>query len=86
MSLYIDIDNVTHMLLATGWYEVTEDSFNLDAYEFHDLRELLVGGGTVDGVPATGFTFTTVIDGGRTVMSGPLTAILAVREPPSDDS
>jgi len=34
MSLAIDIDAVTAVLLADGWHEVMDDSFCLDAYEF----------------------------------------------------
>jgi hypothetical protein len=34
MSLAIDIDAVTAVLLADGWHEVIDDSFYLDAYEF----------------------------------------------------
>lgn len=34
MSLMIDIDNVTAVLLADGWHQVHGDSFDLDAYEY----------------------------------------------------
>jgi hypothetical protein len=33
MSLYIDVDRVSSVLLADGWHAVAEDSFDLDAYE-----------------------------------------------------
>lgn len=34
MSLAIDINRVTHVLLQDGWHEVSMSSFDLDAYEF----------------------------------------------------
>ena len=36
MSLWIDLNRVTTVLLADGWHHVTNDSFDLDAYEFQD--------------------------------------------------
>lgn len=85
MSLAIDVDTVTAVLLADGWHTVAEQSFNLDSYEYiwhhpgHDRYdgefEVLHSGGT-NGVCATGFEFTTT-EG--SYMTGPLTAILAVQ-------
>lgn len=74
MSLHIDVDDVTAVLLDDGWHEVLEQSFELDAYEcfFEDQRVL--GGGT-DGISATGFAFTA--DDG--VICGPANAIRALR-------
>jgi hypothetical protein len=34
MSLPIDVDNITHVLLADGWHEVHDASFGTDSYEF----------------------------------------------------
>lgn len=34
MSLAIDVDDVTAVLLADGWHEVANRSFELDAYEY----------------------------------------------------
>ena len=34
MSLAIDVDNITHVLLADGWHEVHDASFGTDSYEF----------------------------------------------------
>ncbi|HVC04931.1 MAG TPA: hypothetical protein VND88_09670 [Candidatus Acidoferrales bacterium] len=34
MSLGLDVDLVTHVLLADGWHTVLERSFTLDSYEF----------------------------------------------------
>lgn len=75
MSLAIDVDNVTAVLLADGWHTVVDDSFNLDAYEYTWQGEALHGGGQ-SGVCATGYAFT---DSDGDSLAGPLTAILAVR-------
>jgi hypothetical protein len=34
MSLYINPGKVTAVLLADGWHDVADDSFDLDAYEY----------------------------------------------------
>ena len=45
MSLAIDVDRVIQVLLADGWHEVLDDSFDLDAYEFiHSSRPIHKGG------------------------------------------
>ena len=80
MSLAIDIDSVTGVLLADGWHEVINDSFDLDAYEYMqgegERRTMLFGGGHEKLIPATGFTFQSA---GSEWITGPLTSILAVR-------
>ena len=84
MSLAIDIDKVTNVLLADGWHEVVDDSFTLDAYEFvWDVAQ-------PDGNPQTELYF-----GGHRVpgfefhdretaswFAGPLASIIAVRRTP----
>ena len=86
MSLLIDIDKVTAILLADGWHDVfrQEDgtsSFDVDSYEYAEVDtdgepHLLHGGGD-SGVCAVGFRFQeNRLD---FCISGPLTAILAVR-------
>lgn len=78
MSLRINTDSVVSVLLIDGWHDVYNSSFDLDAYEFgiggRDW-DLLHGGGD-SNVCATGFSFLTDV---RSRMSGPLTAVLAVR-------
>ena len=78
MSLRIDVDKVVAVLLADGWHEVADQSFDTDAYEFVHDGGTILSGGQSDGVCATGFTFTTK-EAHR--VSGPLTAILAVKTP-----
>ena len=82
MSLNIDIDTVTEVLLEDGWHQVEDESFDLDAYEYLERWEnhgqkksypLHSGGNS--GVCSTGFIFE---ENGAVVM-GPLTAILAVK-------
>jgi hypothetical protein len=34
VSLAIDVDHVTEVLLADGWHIVAEQSFTLDSYEY----------------------------------------------------
>jgi hypothetical protein len=79
MSLYIDTDKITEVLLTDGeWYEVEDGSFDLDSYEMHWDGRLVLPGGAVDGIPATGFTFKTPYEG---YIYGPLTSVVAVRTP-----
>lgn len=75
MSLYIEVDEVTEVLLADGWHAVTDKSFNLDSYEYHWGETVLHGGGN-SGVCATGYTF---VDADGDTLFGPLTALLAVK-------
>jgi hypothetical protein len=88
MSLCIDVNAVSAVLLADGWHEVAHASFNLDAYEYawsgdasligtNYLDMKLLHGGGESGICATGFGFEAP-DGSR--MFGPLSAVLAVRE------
>jgi hypothetical protein len=81
MSLAIQIDKVTHVLLPCGWYEVKNRSFDTDAYEFVE-GERPLGGGDGVLVPYTGFRFVVKDDseGPDLVIKGPLTSVLAVRE------
>lgn len=83
MSLLIDPNAVTAVLLTNGWHEVGQrdgvSTFNLDAYEFGYIQDdgeitILHGGGR-SGVCAAGFQFETAGE----YVSGPLTAIFAVR-------
>ncbi len=91
MSLSIDIDRVSRVLLADGWHEVLKFSFDLDSYEFVQSDEedqefglhqrnsephVLLAGGRVQGVPATGATWREA-DGSR--ICCPITAVLAVK-------
>jgi len=84
VSLAIDVDNVTEVLLADGWHVVLRDSFDLDSYEYISANEyqrerddftLLHGGGN-SGICSIGFSFLT---GAHTRMAGPLSAVLAVK-------
>ncbi len=77
MSLAIEVDEITAVLLADGWHEVDEGSFELDSYEYAwEAGNTMLHRGGQSGVCANGFEFRGV-DGHR--IAGPLTAILAVR-------
>lgn len=87
MSLAIDIDKITEVLLVDGWHKVAMNkqgisTFDLDAYEYIQQRGehkdplLLLPGGNEQLVPATGFNFA---ESGGSIIYGPVTAILAVR-------
>ena len=78
MSLAIDVDEVSAVLLADGWHEVGDQSFSLAAYEYIHGGATIHKGGEA-GLTSTGFRFS---DAGGYVMYGPLTAILAVRYNP----
>ena len=75
MSLNIDIDDINEVLLADGWYSVHDQSFVLDSYEYMWQGDAVHGGGE-SGICSTGFSFK--VDNG-TKITGPLTAVLAVR-------
>jgi len=71
VSIAIDTDKVTNVLINSVWYAVKGSSFYLDAYEYLD-------GSIISSHPqcSTGFSFDTT-EGD--IMSGPITAIKAVR-------
>jgi hypothetical protein len=83
MSLAIDIDKVTAVLLTDGWHQVKDASFAIDSFEYLWYQRggdrdpmILLGGGDEPLIPARGFGFTTTDDDN---LSGPLTSILAVK-------
>lgn len=82
MSLAINPELVSAVVLATGRYQVRPGTFDLDSYEYvaphsnPDRDGMVLHGGGNSGVCATGFDFIVEPDGHR--MLGPLTAILAV--------
>ncbi|MBO4270407.1 hypothetical protein [Microbispora triticiradicis] len=83
MSLAIDVDRVAFVQLADGWHEVINGTFDLDSYEYvrrHGNHEQTLHGGGNSGVCATGYVFSTRLGDRLVVMSGPLTAIVAVAE------
>lgn len=81
MSLAINVDRVVAVLVAGVWYRVGGASFDIDSYEFvagdPDEQPPIVRlpGGSVQGVPSAGATWTG--DDERTFCV-PLTAIQAV--------
>lgn len=78
MSLYIDTEKITQILLASNggrWTQIVPGSFDLDSYEFQS-GEVLAHGGGESNVCATGFIVRE--DGTDTIICGPLTSLIAV--------
>jgi hypothetical protein len=81
MTLTINVHAVTDVLLDDGWHSVADQSFELDLYEFHDgdgpdARVLLHHGDY--GLCPAAFRFS---EGPlRGTVTGPLSAVLALRE------
>lgn len=73
MSLAIDLDDVTAVLLADGWHGVLGQSFVVDAYEYVWRAEQHGPGGL-------GYSFDTDINGTLCTLAGPITAVLAVQQ------
>lgn len=73
MSLAIDVDRVSSVLIAGSWYTVANNSFALDSYEYLWNGDALPQDPLL---PASGFAFT---EPNGYVVAGPLTSILAVR-------
>ena len=67
MSLAINIDEVDRVLLADGWHEVANQSFEIDAYEFtgpnSDIEHMRLVGGQEALLPAAGATWMEVYEG-----------------------
>ncbi|OBK75442.1 hypothetical protein [Mycobacterium sp. 1164985.4] len=85
MSLAIDVNSVTAVLLPDGWHKVADRSFDLDSYEFvefhpdpHRNPYPPLSGGQETLIPACGFRFIEDDDEG-TPIEGPLTSVVAVR-------
>ena len=88
MSLAINVDRVSAILLDGGWHEVAfvgegdnlKSTFNIDSYEFvkaEGLARQLRHGRGWSGVCPAGFRF--VDPATQSEVYGPLTAIVAVR-------
>lgn len=75
MSLALQLDKVSWVLLANEWYEVYQQSFSLDSYEYLWEEQIIHGGGQ-SGLCAIGFMFE---DTSRNHLAGPLSSIQAIR-------
>lgn len=81
MSLWIDVSEVTRVLVGGQWFDVDPRSFDLDAFEFCS-DDVMIHGAGEGGVCAKGFSFTS--NGKR--ISGPLSAVKAVETKDSGQS
>jgi hypothetical protein len=93
MSLAIDVDNITHVLLADGWHEVRDASFGTDTYEFVGGERTgdspMLEGGQEKHIPAAGHRGSTTREHIAAegfsfteddhILCGPLTSVLAVK-------
>ena len=77
MSLHVDREKVSAVLLPDGWHTVLDHSFDLDAYEYHDEDRPIFEGDQVTGIPSTGASWLDKQSGAYIVC--PLAAVLAVR-------
>jgi len=77
VSLMIDTDLVVSVLLADGWHDVANNSFDFDAYEFHCPRQL--GERFYPQPPEVCCTGATWVDGEGRRYYCPATSVLAVR-------
>jgi hypothetical protein len=93
MSLAIEVDDITHVLLADGWHTVHDASFGIDSYQFM-WREGMGDGPILEGgqekhIAAAGHRGSTSREHiaaagfsfteGDHVLCGPLTSVLAVK-------
>jgi hypothetical protein len=93
MSLAIEVDDITHVLLADGWHTVHDASFGIDSYEFIWREGMgdspMLGGGQDKHIAAAGHRGSTSREHiaaagfsfteGDHVLCGPLTSVLAVK-------
>ena len=79
MSLAIDIDEVSEVLLADGWHAVLDESFYVDAYEI--LGDTRPSKMRVDYSHGAGFAFKeTLPKSGEVVWTkGPMESVIAMR-------
>jgi hypothetical protein len=82
MSLAINPELITKILLADGWHEVEPNSLIIDAYEYVEDGVFLFGGSSTNSLTDTGASWREK-DGTR--VDCPMTAILAVRTRPKPD-
>ena len=75
MSFWIDLDDVTDVLLPDGWHKVEEVSFSMDAYEFH------WHGQPMHYSKEGGFAFKEK----NKIVVGPVSSILAIKKDLSPD-
>lgn len=80
MSLAIDVDKVSEVLLADGWHQVKfvdgESTFEIDAFEYIRKHEGRTDPDVRQGVPSTGAMWFDVKANAQVYC--PLTSILAV--------
>jgi hypothetical protein len=76
VTLHIDVETVTAVLLNDSWHNVADASFAVDPYDFVRSTEPGAEGGEAHG-HQIGFSFRDVATNEH--ICGPLTSVLAIR-------
>jgi hypothetical protein len=93
MSLAIEVDDITHVLLADGWHTIHDASFGIDSYEFIWGEGMgdspMLGSGQEKHIAAAGHRGSTSREHiaaagfsfteGDHILCGPLTSVFAVK-------
>ena len=96
MSLAIDVDTVSKVLLADGWHVVVDQTFSVDSYEYQwsgrngvSVAQLAAEAGSSDPLRVHGGGQSGVCAAGfsfkgedGSCLAGPLTAVVAVAYTP----
>jgi hypothetical protein len=81
MSLGIPCDSIIEVMIGNQWFEVEDNTFVLDAYEYWEdkkfTNERYFAFAKESGVTYEGFCFKDANDGGT--IAGPVTALQAVK-------
>jgi hypothetical protein len=72
----IELENISAVLLADGWHDVRDSSFEIGDYNFIHDKEVRFAGGSLPGISSKGARWTETAD---KHIYCPLNSILAVR-------
>jgi len=81
MSLWIDIDTISDVMIGNQWYPVLEASFDIDAYEFLRVWQNWTEQKSISQYQPedpTGCVFLTVVGGKQVELCAPMASIQAV--------
>ncbi len=83
MTLGIDSERITQVLLADGWHSVAPGTFYTDAYEYHDGDADGPGWSSFRGEILPGYVGCSWVENNsdKRLMFAPMSAVLAVSYP-----